>query len=153
VPVLHFGVIDLPYRAARGKRAKRTAATVTTGDVAGWLENRYGVMQTFYDAHQDSVVEKMTESVRDAMEALMQGAPATLDPFGAATSEIEGQFKRFLSTREMDKLGVTGVPTQASLEGRSSRFKSKKSGAPRPSFIDTGLYQSSFKAWVDDGSA
>jgi hypothetical protein len=149
MPTLHFGVIDQPYRMARKKRARRTAATVTTGDVAGWLENRYGVMQTFYDEHEDYVVDEMTTSVRDAMEALMQGAPATLDPFGAATSRIEDRFKQFLSTQEMDRLGVPGVPTQASLEGKSSRFKSKKSGAPRPSFIDTGLYQSSFKAWVD----
>jgi hypothetical protein len=66
-------------------------------------------------------------------------------------AEIEERFKDFLSLQEMDKLGVPGVPTEAAKKGKSSRFKRRRSkgGAPRPSFIDTGLYQSSFKAWVD----
>jgi hypothetical protein len=35
----------------------------------------------------------------------------------------------------MDALGVRGVPTRASLKGKSCRFKTGKSDAPRPSFI------------------
>jgi hypothetical protein len=115
-----------------------------------WLENRYGVMQTFYDQHEQEIADQLTQSIVDAGEALMQGAPTTADPFGAATSQIEDGFKQFLALGEMDKLGVPGVPTAAAQAGVSSRFKKGKGRGPRQSFIDTGLYQSSMKAWVTD---
>lgn len=150
MPILHLGVIDVPYQKRRSGKAKRTAATVTTGDVAEWLENRYQPMETFYQQHEQEIADQLTQSLVDATESLMQGAPLTADPFGAATSQIEDSFKQFLSLQEMDKLGIPGIPTQAAKEGRSSRFKKGKGRGPRPSLIDTGLYQSSFKAWIED---
>ena len=138
---LHFGVVDVPY--ASDRRGK------STGDVAEILEGKYEVMGTFYEQHGDLVADEMAKSARNAAEALMMGAPATLDPFGAATAAIEARFRSFLVGKEMDRLGVAGVPTAASLRGVSHRFKRPYARrASRPSFIDTGLYQSSFKAWV-----
>jgi hypothetical protein len=152
MPTLHLGVLDVPYQQRRLPGKRKTAANVSTGDVAEWLERRYGVMEAFYRQNEQAIADKLTQALVDAGEAIMQGAPVTIDPFGAGTSQIEDRFKQFLALQEMDKLGVPGVPTQAAQEGRSARFKRGKSkgGAPRPSFVDTGLYMSSMKAWVDD---
>ncbi|EJC5177426.1 DUF1353 domain-containing protein [Salmonella enterica] len=46
--------------------------------------------------------------------------------------------------------GTEGVPTARALEGISKRFKNRK-GEPRPSFIDTGMFQASMRAWVPAG--
>jgi hypothetical protein len=51
--------------------------------------------------------------------------------------------------KEMDRLGYPGVPTKASLDGVSHRFKNKRGAPGRPSFSDTGLYEDSFVAWID----
>ena len=151
MPVLHFGVNDLPYSQApkrfRGK-GKVASGTQTTGDVAGWLEDRYHVMEIFGELHIGDIAKSLESSVAGALESLMAGGPSTLNAFGSATSEIEDQFKQFLSNKEMDALGYPGVPTQAALEGINPRLKRGR-GPPRPSFIATGLYQANFRAWVD----
>lgn len=160
--ILHLGVLEMPYvnapaakaRKNPGKRSKappRTArgGTKTTGQVAGYLENNYGLMQAYFSMYSRNISGQIEESMRDALESMMMGAPATLNPMGAATSEIETDFKRALSLREFDGR-LQGVPTKAALAGVSHRFKHPRAKRPsRPSFIDTGLYQASFKSWVD----
>lgn len=147
MPKLHLGVIDLPYSAAPSKTMKKSAS-VTTGDVAEFLESKYHVMEVFYEQNKSVVAKNLEVSIKNSLESLLLGAPTTIDPFGAATGAIEHDFKQFLLQKQMDALGYPGVPTQASLEGVSHRFANKKGAPGRPSFIDTGLYQSSFKAWV-----
>jgi len=51
--------------------------------------------------------------------------------------------------KEVEKLGIPGVPTKAALRGVNHRLKHpyRRRGA-RPSFVDTSLYMSSFKAWA-----
>jgi hypothetical protein len=160
VPILHLGVIDVPYATAppaarRGRRRKVTASTVTTGDVATWLENRYHVMEIYYETHKDDVVAPAIENaLQGAIESVMMGAPPTLDPFGSATSEIEDRMKQFIVMGEMDTLGFPGVPTQAAKDRasgkkRSLRFKNRKATEAAVSFYDSGNYESSMKAWVD----
>lgn len=147
---LHLGVADVPYSSApRAPGSKAVTGSETTGDVAGWLETKYEVMGTFWDQHGVDAGEKLVESLQGAVESLMMGAPPTQDPYGTGTQEIEDMFRRFLSEAEMEKLGVQGVPTQAALDRRSARFKKGKGPNRRPSFIDTGLYQSNFRSWVD----
>lgn len=140
MPVLHLGVIDLPYTHGR--------KSVTTGDVAGWLENRYHVMEVFYQQNDAFVARSLEQSVSGALENLLMGAPPSVNAFAGGTDKIEDRFKTFLSTRKMEKLGYPGVPTQAALDGINHRFKNPRTGKHRPSFIDTGQYQASFKAWV-----
>lgn len=138
--ILHFGVIDLPY--SYGTKGQ------TTGDVAEILEDKYGIMQAYYDAYEQEVVDAITKGFSDSLESLLSGAPARSDPFAGAMAKVEAGFKQALSNREFD--GLTGVPTQAALDGVSHRRKHPYAKrASRPSFIDTGLYQSSFKAWID----
>jgi hypothetical protein len=136
---LHLGVVDLPYDNAAG---------ASTGDVAGWLEDDYHVMEVFYQLHGRQIAGSLENSLAGALENLLMGAPANDAEFGGATSAIEDMFRKFLESKEMDGLGIPGVPTQASLRGISKRFKSKR-GSPRPSFIDSAMYENSFTAWVE----
>lgn len=159
MPILHLGVIDIPYARPPAKRPRRRAKTIagtqTTGDVAEWLENKYHVMEIFFETHKDDVVAPALEnSVQGAIESLMMGAPIALDPFGSAASAIEDRMKQFIVMGEMDAMGYPGVPTQAARDRasgkrRSSRFKNRRATGAAVSFYDTGLYESSMKAWVD----
>lgn len=105
-------------------------------------------MEIFYELNADQISKNLEESLAGVMENVLMGAPMPDDVFASATSKVEDSFKKFLSQKEMEKLGYRGVPTKAALMGVSHRFK-KKRGAPRPSFIDTGLYQSSFRSWIE----
>lgn len=118
----------------------------TTGDVAEILESKYAVMEGFWELHGDEVARHMEAGLAKTLEAILQGAPPTVDPFAGAMSETQQMFRKFLDNEEMAGL-AGGVPTQAALMGRSLRFKRKR-GPRRPSFIDSGLYQDSFQAWV-----
>jgi hypothetical protein len=142
---LVLGVIDIPY-----SQGSRRGGTVTTGDVAGFLENKYHIMQIFFEEKADAVIlPEIEKSVTGAITSLFAGAPATIDPFGSGTSKIEDAFKQFIATKEVEKLGIPGVPTQAALRGVSHRFKRPyQRRPPRPSFLDTVLFLASFKAWV-----
>ena len=139
MPTLKLGVAVLPYAAPGGQ---------TTGDVAEILEQKYHIQEVFFELHKQYIAEALESSMANALESLLVGAPSNLSPTAEATSKIEDRFKQFLSNKELDALGYPGIPTKASLMGVNRRMKTKK-GGPRPSFIDTGLYQSSFKAWVD----
>lgn len=158
---LHLGVIDQPYtswdggkkaadpkrRGKAGPPPKKVRPPVTTAMVARWLEDRYHVMEIFYEV-DGGVQAALRESIEDAMESTLMGAPVGANPFLGATSEIQKRFKQFISKRTMETLGYPGVPTRAALMGVNSRLK-KRRGKRRPSFRDTGLYQASFMAWVD----
>lgn len=167
--VLHLGVIDVPYveKEPEGRRKKRLAKNAkrvlpeklrhpkatekTTGDVATILEAKYGVMGAFYENNELAIVADLEVSLRDSLEGLIAGGqPIGLDPFGDATSKIEEKFKDFLSSREAERVGIEGTPTRAARRGVNHRFKHPyaKGNPRRPSFIDTGLYQASMKAWV-----
>lgn len=132
---LHLGVIDIPYEDEN----------TTTGDVAERLEKKYRIMQTFFDRYGEDIARMMSNDLAAGLENLMAGAPLPSDPFAESMSQIHHLFAAFLYNKEMD--GLTGIPTQRSLKGISKRFKNKK-GAPRPSFIDTGMFEASMRAWV-----
>ena len=147
--ILHLGVSDQPYaNEPRPPGSKATSGTQTTGDVATWLEDKYHVMEIFFELHRQEIADLMAKSVSGGLENLLLGSAIGGDVFGDATNEMQEMFKRFLSEKQMDSLGYPGVPTKAALLGKSHRFKKKYSG-PRPSFIDTGLYEASMKAWID----
>jgi len=150
MPTLHLGVLDVPYQNAPSKRQRKVRAnTVTTGDVAGWLENRYHILENFYEIHKEDIAGDLEGSLSGALETFLLGGPLTVDAFGTATSKIEDRMKQFLAQGEMEKIGYPGVPTQAALEGINHRFKKSKTGRRRPSFVDTGLYSASLKSWID----
>lgn len=151
--LLRLGVIDIPYStpAAEGKANKPAAVSVgvqTTGSVAEMLEKKYHIFEIFFEEHREDIAKSLEESLSGAIESLAMGAPSGIDPFGAATSGLDAAFKKFLTSREMESLGYPGVPTKAALMGVNHRMKRKR-GPRRPSFIDTGMYENSFKAWIE----
>ncbi len=146
---LTFGCVDIPYAtppSATGKATK--AVTTTTGEVAGWLENKYHVMEHYYEAREKQITEALADSMAGALETLLAGGPADAPaPFAEAESFIQNDFQQFMALDTLATLGYPGVPTKAALEGVNTRLKKRK-GAPRPSLIDTGLYVNSFKCWT-----
>ncbi|HCI7179078.1 TPA: hypothetical protein NPQ89_002579 [Salmonella enterica] len=131
----HLGVIDVPYEDEN----------TTTGDVAEYLEEKYQIMQTFFDRYSNDIADLMAKDISASLENMMAGAPPAKDPLAESMSRIHDLFVAFLDNTEMN--GLSGVPTRRALEGISRRFKNKK-GPPRPSFIDTGTYQAAMRAWV-----
>lgn len=141
---LHLGVADMPYGGSE--------EGTTTGEVAAILEERYQVIETFYDRHGDAVADALRDAMAGALESRLSGAPVN-NPFAGGETRIEEMFRKYLSDREVEQpargIRPYTIPTMAAVLGVSHRFKGKKSGGRRPSFVDTGLYQSSFRAWVD----
>jgi len=172
MPNLILGVIEVPYSddgvkptkkapkrpkggkagtAGRGAKPKTPAAdkgVTTTVHVAQALEEKYGVMAQFYSHFQNEIVGAVVHSMEGALEDLYAGGPLG-DPYAEAGQEIAAGFRQFLLQGEIENYGIAGVPTQASLDRRSLRFKSKVSNADRPSFIDTGNYELAFRSWVE----
>lgn len=162
---LNLGVIDVPYanaaqpekvpQAKKGKankpvKPKSPGGTQTTGDVAEILEAKYGVMDTFAFAMLPDIAKDLEESLAGALETVMMGGAPSGNPFASAQSAITARFKNFLATGAIEHMGIEGVPTQAALDGVNHRLKHPyaKSNPRRESFVDTGMYQSHFLAWV-----
>lgn len=150
---LNLGVIDQPYSNAKYMDGVKPSAA-TTAQVAVWLENKYHIMEHFwmiYGAPDNAPIQKaMLDSLSKTIRTLMvsRQAPRNINPFGTAMGQVEFLFKQMLDKKELDHLAYPGIPTLQSLKGYSNRFKRRR-GPPRPSFIDTGLYSASFKAWLE----
>lgn len=137
--VLHLGVYDVPY----------TNGSETTGDVASILQKKYGLFDAFYKRYGQKIADGMTNALAGQLENLMMGAPPSGNPYARGESLTQTLFDHFLTSGEIEGMGIEGVPTKAAIARRSLRFKSKKADGPRPSFVDTGTLDRSFKAWVD----
>ena len=169
---LVLGVIDQLYttplpneKKARPHKAHAAQYhAVSTGDVAAWLEDKYHVMLVFYLHHEDEITQGLCDEVAKWIKSISQGAPVPSNLYDSQMSNIQRMFKQFLSLSVIETYGIPGVPTQAALDGVSHRFKSgynwikvkqpngtfkKVVGVKRPSFIDTGMYQASAKAWME----
>ena len=157
---LVLGVHDMGYAAqfhtsaGAVKRGKSKAQAAygkgkTTGDVAQILEAKYHIMRTFFDMNSKDIATAIEKSMVGSVINMVNGQPGPIKPDAQAMSDIETAFKQALSMRAFDGV-INGVPTQASLGGVSHRFKRPYAKrAARPSFINTGLYQSSFAAWTE----
>lgn len=155
---LHLGVDDIQYRYEQQavgkdgrilKRMRKVKSSQTTFGVAEKLEEKYKIMETFFTDEEEFIADQLTLSLDKALEAILSGAPAEHDPYGRAATAIQDRFKQYLTTKKMD-FRVDGVPTKASLLGVSHRFAHPYAKRPpRPSFIDTGLYEASFRVWVE----
>ncbi|WP_321913577.1 hypothetical protein [Paraburkholderia sp. J11-2] len=162
---LCLGVFDVSYsnhentekvpQAKKGKankpiKPKSDSGTKTTGDVAEILEEKYGVMDAFMFAHEPDVAHELEDALAGELENMLMGAPLASNPFQKAESAITAMFKQFLSTAAIEHMGIESVPTLAALDGVNHRLKHPyaKGNPRRPSFIDTGMYQSHFVAWV-----
>jgi hypothetical protein len=166
---LHLGVIDQPYGVKAPRRVRSVmrkgqkpvrstapaAGAETTGDVAQYLEDRYHVMEVFSEIEGQAIADSLAGSMSDAIDRLLQTGqpPATIFPT-EGQPKIQAAFNRFIDSRAMDGL-QPGVPTAAAggETGKVSRNSRKKAGVQagsRPSFKRTGLYEQSFRAWVEE---
>ncbi|AYL42248.1 hypothetical protein [Citrobacter freundii] len=134
-----LGVIDMPYDYGD--------TSATTYEVAEDLQEHYQIFTHFWETHVDDIVPEVGEAVGLALiNHIKYGAPMH---DGELLGETMKAFNVFLEGEEMAGLSVDGVPTQAAMEGKNSRLKVER-GERRPSFIDGGLFKSSFVAWIDD---
>ncbi len=142
--MLHLGVAVLPYRSTSPK-----ARAMTTGDVAEILESKYGVLEAFWRVHQQDCAGDLEVSLGGALESLMMGR--AVDPWGSATQAIAQRMRDFINSREVESVGLVGVPTKAALRGVNHRLKRpyRKSNPRRPSFRDSSLMVGSYRAWMD----
>jgi hypothetical protein len=137
---VNLGVVDMPYDYGD--------TSATTYDVAEDLQERYQLFTHFWDLHKDVITHEVGETVAYALiNHIQHGAP--LAQGVTLLGETMESFNHFLELQEMEGLGVDGVPTHAALEGKNSRLKQER-GERRPSFIDGGLFKSSFVAWIDN---
>ncbi|MBU9690543.1 hypothetical protein KTF23_11895 [Burkholderia multivorans] len=136
---INLGVIEQAYKDG-----------TTVPEVARYLEDEYGVMQVFVDLHMKDISNSVAQAVADAMDDELMGLPVSPDIYQGAMEEIQSAFRNFLDNEEYPAQSDPQVPTQAALDGVNHRllhpYASKN--PPRPSFIDTGEYQVSFRAWV-----
>jgi hypothetical protein len=151
--ILHLGVVDVAYSDASGG-----SGATTTGDVATILEQRYHIMSTFFALRRSSISGIFAESMAKSLQRLLKtgqriDANAPSLTFGA-DQKIETEFRRFIFGGEMDTLhfALTGqerisAAAQAGVNHRKKRPYAS-SNKPRPSFVDTGLYVASFRAWT-----
>lgn len=140
-----LGVLDVTYSDANGD------GTTTTGFVAEKLEQNYGVMGTFFALNEDKIAGILADSMADSIQDLLDGKPPASPTYGAE-QKIEAAFRTFIYSNAMQKImdKVGGTISQAAQKGTSSRRKAKTAkAAPRPAFVDTGLYVQSFRAWVE----
>lgn len=169
---LILGNVDIPYSydvkeiASKKRNVKKSrklksrlkgsiygaeGTAVTTGDVANWLEDKYHPYRVFVEIHENEIGQYLVDSIEGAFDTFLQTGKVPLSAFSAAESQIETRFREFIVNKEMDSLGYPGVPTKAALHGVSHRKKHPyKKRAPRPSFLDTGLYVSTAAAEVQE---
>lgn len=153
---LVMGVVDIAYSDAQ-------SGNKTTGEVAQILENKYHVMETFYVVREDKIADYLAGSLSNAIADAVSGRRSNQSPFDDGMRDIEAEFRDFLDANEMSRL-VAGLSegesaafdwsktfSSAANAGVRSRFKNRQNnnGGPRPVFVDTGLYQESFRAWVE----
>lgn len=135
------------------------------------------IARAFEESAKTAIEDIFSGKQTGAAEYMAGGSSEMFALTGDATQEIEDSFRIFIDQKELDFV-MPGVPTFASTGGEISvteysvdkagnpkvRTVRRQRGAvnhrlkhpyakdnpPRPSFRDTGLYQASFRAWVED---
>jgi hypothetical protein len=136
--------MDIAYSDASGGGAK------TTSEVAEILENKYHPFTIFFEERKSKIGEWLAEAMADEIASIINGRPRSRDPYFPAMEKIEKEFRQFLDADEISKiLPITQQITAAQL-GKNSRKKKgyNKNYEARPALIDTGLFQSAFRAWI-----
>jgi limonene-1,2-epoxide hydrolase len=161
---LFLGVENLAYSDPNAK------GITTTEGVAKVLEEKYHVMRVFVEAHGKEIADDIGKALTDDLDALMHGERISAVPLDGAMKIIEKRFGDYLDADEWQQ--TTGQAIAAAQNGVNHRkenlmntrfmrvgggkngkgstmvLRTGKQRGPRPAFIDTGLYQSSFRAWV-----
>jgi hypothetical protein len=141
--------------------------------VAERLEERYHIMQTFYESRKEKIAQFLADDMAYAIQDLMNGKPIAPNRSSTFTNQyhgisekysisslsygadqrIEAEFRSFIFSNEMQKMSLqaAGAPiSAAALKGVNKRKKHPYAQAnkARPAFVDTGLYVASMRAWT-----
>ncbi|MCM2493307.1 hypothetical protein ACVCIH_17675 [Burkholderia glumae] len=140
---LYLGVVDVAYTSEDAKPG------TTTGDVATFIEDEYHVMRVFLEMYEEQIGELLANEVAGEIESLAQGKPVAKLSLDLSTGRIGELFRDFLDAREWKQ--ASGQAIAAAEDGVNHRKKKPyaSSNPARAEFIDTGLYQASFRAWVE----
>ena len=135
---LHLGVVDVAYKAE--------GSMTTTGEVAGYLEDKYHVMETFLELHGEDIADGVAKQLMGLMANAKAGAPLVVGTveFG----KVQQQFANYLESSEWER--TSGQTIMAAKMGirHSKKWVYSNARGPRPAFIDTGLYKASMRAWI-----
>jgi hypothetical protein len=160
--VIHMGFLNTPYTsknmrnakaavlAHEAKRRSSAGPSRNAENIAGILENKYGIVGTFLDVHGEAIDELVTETfenyVVDVLTQVKKPTSARMAEFmNSRTNKIEKLFRSFIHNEEMNGM-VDGVPTKAS---KGKKRKRGISTPKRPSFERSGIYRASFRCWAD----
>jgi hypothetical protein len=124
---------------------------MTARDVAKVLEERYKIVETFYQLEEEFITELLEESFAEEIENVMMERRVSRKGLSdKSTDKIQAKFIDNLRRRRYDGM-IPGVPTLASVRGVSHLYAQPYAQrGSRPSFIDTGNYANSFRVWVED---
>jgi hypothetical protein len=143
---LKLGVIDVPEPNGN-----------TSYGVGTILEKKYTLFSSYVEMHHKDIEHQLCEAIVGAFETFQATGHVAKKPFDAAGQELTLGLKQFIYKEELAGK-VAGVPTQAALEGVTTRkvgrgkrakFKRTKTGVRRPSFIDSGIFEASTKVWIE----
>lgn len=137
---LHFGVNEVAYSDPGVKGA------TTTGEVAQILEDKYSVMEVFWEAHKEEVIQSVGNALQERIESILQGNRPKSGQVKIDRAEV--MFRQYLNNDEWQSM--KGHVIAAAMGGVNLRKKDKQVKGARPAFIDTGLYQQSARIWLDD---
>ena len=154
---LHFGFESVPYSTAitlkrKGPVHRAYGQGKTSLQVAKELDQKYKVLEAFYDMEADYMIPMIENAlIEDLEETVMMSRGTRKQRISdAITDKIAARFRRNIAIRKYDGV-IRGVPTLASLRGvshlRQHPYAPRES---RPSFRDTGNYVNSFRAWTED---
>ena len=155
MPTLHFGFEETSY----------SDKSLTAADVAEILEDKYGVVEHFYELHKNEIEELITEAFASELNNSLQNnvswnttnaswkgtnieimTATKSNPYAIAIDKIKEMFHRAIDQKEFDSLGIPGVPTKDSLKGKTP---STNKGPVRPSFLFSGIFKESFRVWIE----
>jgi hypothetical protein len=161
---LHLGFVSTPYmsdtiaapmRSARTEEARKKRRsfkkTMTAEKVSGILESSYNIVNQFSEKYGEEIGEIIRDGVELSIIDILPGGDREYKPISnrmiqymkPKTREIEKLFREFLDNEEAEG---SGIPTKAAMLGVR---RGRKRGGRRPSFVDTGIYRASFRAWAD----
>ena len=143
---LKLGVVEVPEPNGN-----------TSYGVGKILEEKYTLFSSYVEMHHKDIENELCEALVGAFETYQATGHIAKQPFDAAGQELSLGLKKFIYNEELAGK-VAGVPTQAALEGittrkvgrgKKSKFKRTRTGIRRPSFIDSGIFEASTKVWIE----
>lgn len=137
---LQLGVLDIGYVDGDG--------ATTTGDVAGYLEDRYHVMRKFAEMNEDFIADTIADHFAGLIESVAQGKRVSATDMMPVMPKIEERFRDALDSGEIHQSLPAEQQVSESTLKTSSRKKVINQDASRQAFIDSGQYQASFRAWI-----